>query len=114
MNLYQPRSSSLLSLIPYKPKTMRIKEVPDGIIILEYNQKDRMIHFDCEPQKHRHKYWVSLKAMCVNDAIQFCQYLEKKYVTGRKSGILPELSVVKLEQDLFLELKHTARKLAGR
>lgn len=88
--------------------------LPAGIINLDYSEKQRLFHFDYEPEKHRTKSWITLKAMSIEDAIKFCEFMDKKYVNGRTSGILPELSVVKLEMELFFELKNVRRKLAGR
>jgi hypothetical protein len=88
--------------------------LPAGIINLDYSEKQRLFHFDYEPEKHRTKSWITLKAMSLEDAIKFCEFMDKKYVNGRVSGALPELSVVKLEMELFFELKNVRRKLAGR
>lgn len=88
--------------------------LPIGIINLDYCEKQRAFHFDDEPTKFRTKSWTSLKAMALEDAIKFCEFMDKKYVNSRVSGILPELSVVKLELSLFFELKNIQRKLSGR
>ena len=63
--------------------------LPEGIINLEYCEKQRLLHFDYEPQKYRNKSWVTLKAMSLEDAIKFCEFMDKKYVNGRDSGIFP-------------------------
>lgn len=89
-------------------------KLPEGIIILDYSERQRLFHFDTEPHKKALPEWIKLKAMDWNDAITFCSFMEKKYVDNRSSGILPELSVVKLELALFFELKATRRKYAGR
>jgi hypothetical protein len=108
---------------PYKKnKTMETKKnptcsntlLPAGIVNLDYSEKQRLFHFDYEPQKKNNKDWIKLKAMSVDDAIKFCDFMDKKYVNGRVTGNLPELSVVKLELELFFELKNTRRRLAGR
>jgi hypothetical protein len=88
--------------------------LPAGIVNLDYSEKQRLFHFDYEPQKYRTQSWTTLKAMSLDDAMKFCDFMDKKYVNGRISGTLPELSVVKLEMELFFELKTVRRKLAGR
>ena len=80
--------------------------LPEGIINLDYSEKQRLFHFDYNPEKYRTKSWITLKAMLLEDAMKFCEFMDKKYVSGRVSGTLPELSVVKLEMELFFELKN--------
>lgn len=87
--------------------------LPSGIVTLSYSQRQRLFHFEIEFETEK-KGWVSLKSMTTQDATDFCQSMDKKYVDGRLKGILPELSVIKLELDLFFELKAYRRKLAGR
>jgi hypothetical protein len=88
---------------------------PEDIYRLEYSEKQRLFHFEHKEDKDVRRYgWTWLKIMSIDECISFCQFMDKKYVTGRASGILPELSVVKLELDLFFELKKHGRKLAGR
>ena len=88
--------------------------LPQGIIYLDYNHKHRLFHFDDNPNDYRRKDWNQLKAMSYNDAIEFCTFMDKKYVDNKKEGILPELSIVKMELDLFFALKTSRRKLSGR
>ena len=88
--------------------------LPHGIIQLEYSEKQRMFHFNDSIPDYKQRGWVPLKVISEDDAISFCDEIDKKYVKGRKSGILPELSVVRLEMKLFFELKSVRRKLAGR
>jgi len=88
--------------------------LPEGILILDYSEDQRCFHFDNNPDSYREPCWKALKAMSREDAVQFTQFMEKKYVDSRKSGRLPELSVVKLELELFFALKSNRRKLAGR
>ncbi len=52
--------------------------------------------------------------MSNDECNEFCEFMDKKYVNGRVTGALPELKIVKLELDLFFELKKSRRKLAGR
>jgi hypothetical protein len=87
--------------------------LPEGIINLDYSENQRLFHFDNVPESGK-PGWVMLKAMTMEDAMQFCAFMDKKYVNGRASGTLPELSIVKLELKLFFELKNFRRKLAGR
>lgn len=88
--------------------------LPEGIIILDYCPKQRNFHFEDNPERPKHHTWKQLKAMTYDDAVSFCHFMDKKYVDGRDSGILPELSIVKLELELFQQLKTTRRKYAGR
>lgn len=88
--------------------------LPEGILILDYSEDQRHFHFDYKPESYREPSWKPLKAMTWEDAVQFTRYMDKKYVDGRKSGRMPELSVVKLELELFFTLKSNRRKLAGR
>ena len=88
--------------------------LPEGIIILDYSPKQRQFHFENNPVASKTNDWKQLKAMNYDDAISFSQFMEKKYVDGRDSGILPELSIVKLELELFHQLKTTRRKYEGR
>jgi len=88
--------------------------LPTGIVNLDYSEKQRLFHFDYEPENYKSKSWFTIKAMSLDDAMRFCEFMYKKYVNGRISGTLPELSVVKLELELFFELKNVRRKLAGR
>lgn len=80
--------------------------LPSEIVNLDYSEKQRLFHFDYAPEKYRSKNWTTLKAMSLEDAMKFCEFMDKKYVNGRASGILPELSVVKLEMQLFFKLKN--------
>lgn len=89
-------------------------KLPEGIIFLDYSERQRLFHFDTEPDKKALPEWVRLKAMDWDDAISFCSFMEKKYVDNRKSGELPELPIVKLELELFAKLKTSRRKYAGR
>ena len=86
--------------------------LPDGIVNLEYSERHRLFHFADNCLKY--PLWVFLKAVSIEDAITFTSFMDKKYVNGRNSGRLPELPIVRLELDLFFELKHNRRKLAGR
>ena len=88
--------------------------LPEGIIFLDYSEKQRLFYFDTCPDKARANDWKQLKAMTYDDAFAFCQFMDRKYVDNRKTGDYPELSVVKLELDLFLKLKNIRRKYAGR
>jgi len=88
--------------------------LPKGIINLDYSETQRLFHFSYEFQEYKTQNWITLKAMSLEDAMQFCEFMDKKYVNGRISGTLPEISVVKLEMHLFFELKKVRRKLAGR
>lgn len=97
-----------------KTKTISNILLPSGIIYLDYNENQRQFHFDYEPGKYRHKSWVRLMAMSLDDALKFTCFMDKKYVNGRSSGILPEIDIVKLEMELFFKLKNSNRKLAGR
>lgn len=89
-------------------------ELPEGIVVLDYSEQQRSFHFDISPSQHKSKTWITLKAMSIDDAVSFCNFMDKKYVNGRVTGILPEYTIVKLELDLFFELKKNHRKLAGR
>lgn len=92
-----------------------MNKLPDGIYRLEYNEKQRCFHFESNQDKDcRYNGWVWLKVISSDDCIAFCEFMNKKYVDGRVTGVLPELSVVKLELYLFFELKKHRRKLAGR
>ncbi len=82
--------------------------LPAGIVNLDYSEKQRCFHFADESSTH--KGWVFLKAMSMEDAITFAYFMYKKYVNRRTSGILPEISVVKLELDLFFELNNVRKK----
>ena len=95
-----------------KYKVEEITILPIGIVNLDYSEKQRLFHY--AEQKTIHKTWVSLKAMSLEIAIAFTDFMDKKYVNGRSSGILPELSIVKLELDLFFKLKNINRKLVDR
>ena len=86
--------------------------LPAGIVNLDYSEKQRGFHFADDNVSY--KGWVFFKAISLEDAMKFTDFMDKKYVNGRTSGILPELSVVKLEIDLFFKLKNVSRKLAGR
>ena len=86
--------------------------LPKDTINLDYSEKQRLFHFDYEQKKYRTKSWITLKTIPLDDAIKFCDFIDKKYVDNRISGILPELSVVKLEMELFFKLKNIHRKLA--
>ena len=86
----------------------------DDICYLDYSEVQRCFHYDFSPEQYRHKDWIKLKAVHISDAIDFCHFMDRKYVKGRASGELPELEVVKLELDLFFKLKNSRRKLAGR
>jgi|LauGreSuBDMM15SN_2_FD.fasta_scaffold275608_2 hypothetical protein len=88
--------------------------LPEGIIILDYCPKQKNFHFENNPDAPKHNSWKRLKAMTYDDAIAFAEFMDKKYVDGRKTGDLPELSIVKLELELFQQLKTTRRKYAGR
>lgn len=89
--------------------------LPNGIYRLEYNEKARCFHYEDDTDKNfNHTGWVILKTLSEADCIDFCSFMDKKYVNGRISGILPELSIVQLELDLFMELKKYRRQLAGR
>ena len=84
-----------------------------GIFWLCYSQKQKVFHFE-DQSGNLKKGWAVLRQMCLGDCESFVAFLEKKYVDGRVSGILPELDVVKIELDLFFALKSNKRKLAGR
>lgn len=86
--------------------------VMNEIVRLEYNNKQHLFHFNDTDTAS--KDWVFLDNLSLNDCKDFCEFMDKKYVNGRVSGILPELAVVKLELELFLQLKQHRRKLAGR
>ena len=88
--------------------------LPDGIIYLEYSEKQRMFHFADSENEYYTKDWIKLKAMSIDDAIKFTQFIDKKYVENRNSGIIPEFKIIKLELELFFELKNLNRKLSGR
>lgn len=86
----------------------------DGIYLLEYNEKQRCFHCNCGENIENTFGWVSLRAMSFSECDDFTEFMNKKYVEGRVTGVLPELSVVRLELQLFFELKKHRRKLAGR
>jgi hypothetical protein len=92
---------------------MKEKEMPEGIYELQYNKRRRLFHF-ADKQNKRQFGWVTLKPMSEDDCISFCSFMDKKYVDGRVTGVLPELSIVQLELALFFQLKKYRRKLAGR
>ena len=83
------------------------------IVRLEYSPSQRQFHF-AEQSDPRSLRWAERGDTHISDAIYFVSFMERKYVNGRSSGILPEHAVVALEYALFNELKDTRRKLAGR
>ena len=86
-------------------------DLSNDICRLEYNEKQRSFHFENSIEKDcRKNGWVWLKMMSISDCIDFCDFMNKKYVNGRVTGILPELSIVKLELSLFFVLKKYRRK----
>ena len=89
-------------------------ELPEGIVVVDYSESQRCFHFESDPLKHKGNSWIRLKPMSIDDANTFCDFMDRKYVNGRVTGILPEFNIVKLEMDLFFELKKSRRKLAGR
>ncbi len=89
-------------------------DLPDNIYRLEYNENQRCFHFDSGNHDENTCNWVNLKIMSNDECNDFCDFMDKKYVNGRVTGMLPELSVVRLELDLFLKLKNNRRKLANR
>ena len=91
-----------------------MERLPEGIYRLEYNEKQRCFHYDQGQHAEGSFGWIKLKIMSNDECNEFCDFMDKKYVNGRVTGILPELSVVKLELNLFAELKKHRRKLAGR
>lgn len=84
------------------------------IFALEYSDKQRMFHYNSGEMPENTNGYVTLKYMSWHECTDFTKFMDKKYVNGRSTGILPELKVVKLELDLFFSLKNTRRKLAGR
>lgn len=86
----------------------------NDIIILEYSEKQRNFHFGDTLNTYATNDWIKLKAMTYDDAFAFCRLLDKKYVENRITGKLPEMSVVKLELELFSKLKNIRMKYAGR
>ena len=83
------------------------------IVRLEYSPNQRQFHF-ADPSDTKPLRWAEIGYTNISDAIYFVSFMERKYVNGRSSGILPEHGVVALEYALFNELKDTRRKLAGR
>lgn len=73
---------------------------PEGRVNLEYSEKQRLFHFTYDPEESKTSDWVSLGIMANVDAILFSELMDKKF----RSGLLPELSVVKLELEVYLEL----------
>lgn len=88
--------------------------LPRGMCRLEYNEKQRCFHYNSGQHDENIWGWVKLRDMSEGDCNTFCDFMDKKYVNGRVTGVLPELAVVKLELSLFFELKTHRRKLAGR
>lgn len=92
-----------------------MNKLPNGIYRFEYNEKQRCFHCETDLDKDCSRTgWVVLKTMSSDECEEFTDFMDKKYIVGRKSGQFPELKVVKLELDLFFELKKSRRKLAGR
>lgn len=87
--------------------------LPEHIYQIEYSEKQRLFHWERDTEKLC-KGWRKLRVMSLDECIEFCTFMDKKYVDGRQSGVLPELSVVELELQLWFELKKSRRKLAGR
>ena len=82
--------------------------------ILEYNDEQRMFHYNSGENQINTHGWIALKRMSKHECSDFCEFMYKKYERGRKTGTLPELIVVQLELDLFFKLRKYGRKLAGR
>lgn len=87
--------------------------LPYGIYRVEFSSKQRCFHFNRNLNEKKDG-WTSLRIMSNRECMDFADYMDKKYVSGRSSGILPPIYIVKLELDLFLELRAYRRKLAGR
>lgn len=87
--------------------------LPPGITRLCYSEKQRLFHFETGFETEK-KGWIPLKCMSIQEAYEFAKFMDKKYVDGRLNGILPEISVIKLELELFFKLKCYRRKLVGR
>ena len=85
-----------------------------GIIDLCYSEDQRLFHFATEVNQPAAKDWVILKTVDLTDGEQFFEFMDNKYRKYRKSGEFPELKIVKMELDLFFELKKVRRKLVKR
>ena len=91
-----------------------MNQLPEGICIVEYNQRQRLFHFNDGNHTENTCGWRSLGSTSIDEAIAFTEFIDKKYAKNRVTGIYPELSVVKLEYELWHKLKDYRRKLAGR
>jgi hypothetical protein len=82
------------------------------IIRLDYSERQRLFHYEDNPKATPYKDWVMLaEKIDLIDAEKFYAFMEKKYCSGRVSGQMPTLDIVKLELQLFFKLKNVKRKL---
>lgn len=73
---------------------------PEGRVNLEYSEKQRLFYFSYDPEELKTGDWVSLGIISKDDAVLFTDLMNKKF----KSGLLPELSVIKLELAVYFAL----------
>lgn len=83
---------------------------------LEYSHGWNCWHVDNDLNKNAVHDWVTIdKPIPEQVAFNFIEFMEKKYVTGRKRGMLPPVNIVKKEWELFmlLDARQYRRKLNG-
>lgn len=93
-----------------------MKNYYNQFVTLEYSYGWNCWHIDNELNKRVVFDWVTIANPVVEEvACLFIEFMEKKYVTGRKHGKLPPLEIVKKEFELFemLDARRYRRKLVG-
>lgn len=82
---------------------------------LEFSHKQQCFHFNelgkDTPKKND---WKLLGETSLQLAMSFIAHIEKKYVTGRKTGTIPYFDIIKTEWELYNKLISVRHKYVGR